>query len=98
MGILVIDTHFIVEDSVETDVLESGGAAHHVQIATVAIAQGKNRSSRTEHLLPEMRERCDRRIGIELNRLRPGRRCLANTDRRKQARKKQRWQQTLRFR
>src|SRR5882672_10708185 len=68
-GVLVVHTHVVVENSMEANILKSCGFPDGVQVASIALTQGENRSSGSEHLFPEMREWCERGRRIELNHL-----------------------------
>ena len=55
-GVLVVQADFVVENRVETNVIEIGDGLHLAQIVTVTFAQREYGAARAEHLLPEMRE------------------------------------------
>ena len=62
--IAIHDADVVVEDAVEAHVLEAGGRVHGVEILAVVVAQRQHRATRTERLLPEVREWRGLRGGI----------------------------------
>jgi len=54
--VFVVDSDFIVQDRVESDVLEICCIFYKTQILPVTVAKRKNCPPGTEHLFPEMRE------------------------------------------
>src|SRR5271165_684656 len=54
--VFVVNTDFIVEDGVETHVLQACDLLYFAQISAPGIAQRENGAARTEHLLPIMRK------------------------------------------
>src|SRR5208282_5045616 len=65
-GVFIVETHLVVENRVEADVLESSRSLHLAQVIPITLSQRENRSSRSEHLLPEVREWASR--GLDINR------------------------------
>ncbi len=62
--VLVINTDFVVKDRVEAHVFEIGDLLHGTQILAIAFPQREDGAARTEHLVPEMRERSRLRLCI----------------------------------
>ena len=65
--ILIVEPGFVVENSVEADVLEAGRLLHLAQVLAIGVAQAQNRASRPEHLLPEVWKWMARRGGIDFD-------------------------------
>jgi len=56
LRVFVVDTHFVVEDGMETDILEIRDLSDLPEIATITVAQSQDRAAGTKHLLPEVRQ------------------------------------------
>src|SRR5205807_6596574 len=56
LRILVVNPHFVMEDSVKTHIAEVRDLFHFAQVATIAVTQREHSPARAEHLFPKMRE------------------------------------------
>ena len=65
LGILVVDSNFIVEDGVEAHVLEAGNLLYIAEIVAIALAQRHDGALGAKHVLPEMGERMGGGGGVD---------------------------------
>src|SRR5262249_12096589 len=65
--ILVIEPDFVMEDGMKAHVLEICYLLDRPQVVSVAFAERQDGATGAEHLLPEMREGCGLRRGVNLD-------------------------------
>ncbi len=65
LGVLVINSDFIMEDGMEAHVLETGDLFYVAEIVAITLAQSQDGAAGAEHLLPEMGKRMSRGGGID---------------------------------
>ena len=73
----------------EANEFHIGNLFHLAQVLAVAVAQSKVGAARSEHVLPEMRERMSRRSGVNHQNFRLAGRCLSTRRRGEQQQREQ---------
>src|SRR6202012_1397469 len=63
----VVDAHLVVKDCVEAHVLEVRDLPDGAHVIAIALAQRENGAAGAEHLIPEVRKGCGRRLRIDMH-------------------------------
>src|SRR5271168_636179 len=70
--VFVVEAEFVVEDSVEADVVEAGDALGFAEVAAIAVAEGEDGAAGAEHFFPEVWEGMGGGVGVDFDDLRGG--------------------------
>ena len=66
-GVFVVEADFVLEDSVETDVVEIGDAFDFAEIVAIVVAQREDGASGAEHFFPEVGEGVRGGVGVDFD-------------------------------
>jgi hypothetical protein len=67
IGVFIVQADFVVEDSVEADILEIGDPFDIAEIVAIVVAEREDRPPGAKHFFPEVGKRVGRRVSVDFD-------------------------------